>query len=77
MSSTRVDQLPPGTAVTLFELASSDGHTRARIGDDRWLSLQTAAGNVLLIPDEPTEFPASYTVSESTFVPECFGLLEV
>ena len=49
ISSERVGELKPDDNVTVYELASSDGHTRARIGDREWVSVETEKHNVLLV----------------------------
>ena len=42
------DKLPVGTVVTVLEQAECDGHARVRIGENRWVSRETAKGRVLL-----------------------------
>lgn len=43
-------KLPAHTLVHVFEEAESDGHRRARIGENEWISLKTAAGDEIAIP---------------------------
>ena len=51
-SSSVGDKLPVGTVVAVLEQAECDGHVRVRIGENRWVSRETARGFVLLSPTE-------------------------
>lgn len=46
--------LPPGQIVTVLEIGQSEGHQRARISENEWVSISTAQGSVLLVPVEPS-----------------------
>ena len=51
--STKANQtrsISPGQIVTVFETGQSEGHQRARISGDEWVSISTAKGSVLLEP---------------------------
>ena len=46
--SAMIEELSFGAVVTGFEARVVDGHTRVRVGEDRWVSRVTAKGKVLL-----------------------------
>lgn len=47
VKSKEVRTLEPGTVVTVYEQAKSNGHARAKIGEGEWISLQTRGNHVL------------------------------
>ena len=59
-NSNKVDVVVGGTIVTAIEELVHDGQTRLCIGKDRWMSLKTAKGKVLMdehVPPKPTTPP--------------------
>jgi hypothetical protein len=49
-----VGELPRGTTVMVLERRFVDGNKRARIGDDRWISIQMGTEPPLAARDDPT-----------------------
>jgi len=47
VASPKVGDHYPNETVTLFEERLADGHVRLKIGEGRWISRVTRAGNVL------------------------------
>ena len=66
VGSDEVGKIQPGTVVIVLEEAENDGHRRARVGADRWISLRTSKGKVLATP-------FGSTASEVDVVPETEG----
>ena len=50
VSSKTKKKLRAGVTVNVVDIAHSDGHTRGRIGEGKWVSLRTAHGRNLLVP---------------------------
>lgn len=46
--------MAPGATIVLLEETQCDGHHRARIGIDEWVSLKTAKGTVLAVASAPS-----------------------
>lgn len=67
-SSKKVAELKSGTTVMVIEQRSVNGHKRARIGDDRWISIESNV--TVLAPLAPAGDTAT---SPNTFVREVEG----